>query len=138
MSQETQKAEQIISEYTEVWNEQDYSGIPDVVSESFSAILPDEEYHGRDGLEEWIDEVTSAFPDFHVEPVDVVASEDVVMTDAKFTMTHEGEYEGIPPTGEEVEVKQMAKFRVEDGKLKEHRQHIDRQGIAEQLGATED
>lgn len=137
MSQEGREAEQLLSEYTEVWNEQDYSRIPDVVSESFTAVLPDEEYHGHDGLEEWIEEITSAFPDFRVEPVDVVASEETMMADAKFTMTHEGEYDGIPPTGEEVEVHQMAKFRVEDGKLEEHRQDVDRQGIAEQLGVTE-
>lgn len=137
MSQDPQQAEELLREYTVVWNEREYSRIPDVVSETFTAIVPDDEYHGHDGLSEWIDETTAAFPDFEVEPLEVVADGETVMAEATFTMTHEGEYNDIPPTGETVEIQGMAKFRVGDEKIAEHRVYFDRQEIAEQLGVVE-
>lgn len=137
MSQRTQDPEQIIEEYTEIWNERDYSRIPDVVSESFTVTEPDAEYHGHDGLREWMDTVTSAFPDFEVEPIDVIAGEETVMAEARSTMTHEGEFEDIPPTGAEVELHHMAKFRIEDGKLAEQREYFDTRELTEQLRAAD-
>lgn len=136
--QNPQHGEQLLSEYNDVWNERDYSRIPDVVSESFTAIGSDDEYHGYDGLEAWIEETTSAFPDFEVEPLEVVANEETVMAEVKFTMTHEGEYNDIPPTGETVKVQAMGRVSVEDGNIKEHRVYFDRQEVAEELGVDED
>lgn len=130
--------EQLLSEYNDVWNERDYSRIPDVVSESFTGTVAGDEYHGYDGLEKWIEETTSAFPDFEVEPLEVVANEETVMAEVTFTMTHEGEYNGISPTGETVEVQAMGKVRVEDGNITEHRVYFDRQEVAEELGAVDD
>lgn len=136
--QDPQQSEQLLSEYNDVWNERDYSRIPDVVSESFTGIVTDDEYHGYDGLEEWIEETTSAFPDFEVEPLEVVANEETVMAEVRFTMTHEGEYNDIPPTGETIEVQAMGRVSVEDGNVKEHRVYFDRQEVAEELGVVED
>lgn len=138
MSEELHESEQIVREYTELWNDRDYSRIPDLVSESFTAILPDREFHGHDGLEEWIDEVTSAFPDLEAEPLATVAAGETVMGEAVISGTHEGEFRGIPPTGEEVEMRLASKFRVEDDELVEQRQYIDRQELAEQLGVADD
>lgn len=137
-NQDSQQAERLLSEYNDVWNEREYSRIPDVVSESFTGIVSDEEYHGYDGLEGWIEETTSAFPDFEVEPLEVVADEETVMAEVKFKMTHEGEYNDIPPTGETVEVQAMGTIHVEDGTIEEHRVYFDRQHVAEELGVAED
>lgn len=137
MSQDTQQSEQLSSEYLEIWNERDYSRIPDVVSESFTGIPRSGEYHGQDGLEEWIDDITSAFPDFEVEVVDEVVEGGTIMSEVKYTMTHEGEFLGIPPTGETIEVRGMGKARVEDGKIEESRVYTDLREIAEKLGVEE-
>lgn len=137
MPQTSEEAEEFVSEYTSIWNERDYSKIPDLVSESFTGTVPGAEYHGQDGLEEWIEEVTAAFPDFEVEPNEVVAGEGTVMAEAEFSMTHEGEFRGIPPTGEAVEMPHMARFRIEDGKVEAHREYYDRQEFADQLGLDE-
>jgi predicted ester cyclase len=55
------------------------------------------------------------------------------MYDATLTMTHEGEFDGIPPTGREVEVREMAKYHVADGKIQEYRVCFDQQAVFEQL-----
>jgi predicted ester cyclase len=42
---------------------------------------------------------------------------------------------GIPPSGKHVKVSWIAIYRVVDGKLAEHWQHIDELGLRQQLGA---
>ncbi|SEO92914.1 conserved hypothetical protein, steroid delta-isomerase-related [Halogranum amylolyticum] len=148
MAEATPRAEQLVREYVEIWNERAYSKIPDVVSESFvmsDPAAPEEgvpgparEVHGPDGLEAFVRGVVDGFPDFRVTVGDLLSSDDLVMYEAEITMTHEGEFGGIPPTGRAVEVGEMSTFRVVDGKIQEHRAYFDQQEIYEQLGLTED
>lgn len=141
MAEATPDAKRLVNAYEDIWNERDYAKIQDVVSESFvmyDPAAPGGEVHGRDGLETFIDEVVSAFPDFRVTVIDMLVGEDTVMDEAKYTMTHEGEFDGIPPTGKEVEIRGMSIHRIQDGKVEEHRVYINQQELLDQLGLTED
>ena len=141
MARATRDAEGTVRAYVDVWNERDYSKIPEVVSESVSVYnptAPGGEVHGRDGLEAFMRGVVAGFPDFHVVVHDVVSNDDLVMYDATLTMTHEGEFDGIPPTGREVEVPEMAKYHVADDKVREYRVCFDQQAVFEQLGLTDE
>lgn len=147
MAEATADAERIVREYVELWNERAYDEIPNVVSDSFvmydpaaPAELPgpDGEVHGREGLEEFIREVIAAFPDFRVTILDMVSDGDLVMYEGEVSMTHEGEFDGIPPTGRNATFREMATYRVADGTVREHRSYFDQQGIFEQLGLTEE
>lgn len=141
MARATRDAEGTVRAYVDVWNERDYSKIPEVVSESISVYnptAPGGEVHGRDGLEAFMRGVVAGFPDFHVAVHDVVSNDDLVMYDATLTMTHEGEFDGIPPTGREVEVPEMAKYHVADDKVREYRVCFDQQAVFEQLGLTDE
>lgn len=141
MARATRDAEGTVRAYVDVWNERDYSKIPEVVSESVSVYnptAPGGEVHGRDGLEAFMRGVVAGFPDFHVAVHDVVSNDDLVMYDATLTMTHEGEFDGIPPTGREVEVPEMAKYHVVDDKVREYRVCFDQQAVFEQLGLTDE
>lgn len=140
--------EQIVTAYVDAWNEQAYSELPDLVAESFvmhdpaapgdDVPGPAGEVHGRDGLEGFMRGVTTGFPDFTVDIVDMLSRGDLVMYEGEITMTHEGEFDGIPPTGETVEMRETSKCRVEDGKVQEHRVYFDQQEVFEQLGLAED
>lgn len=148
MAQETPDTERIAREYAEIWNERKYAKIPDVVSESFvmydpavpedGVAGPQREAHGRDGLEQFIRAIVTGFPDFHVTLLDMLSSEDRVMYEAEASMTHEGKFLEIPPTGEKVELRYMGKINIADGKVQEHRVYIDSQEFFEQLGLTDD
>ena len=141
MARATRDAEGTVRAYVDVWNERDYSKIPEVVSESISVYnptAPGGEVHGRDGLEAFMRGVVAGFPDFHVTVHDVVSNDDLVMYDATLSMTHEGEFDGIPPTGREVEVPEMAKYHVVDDKVREYRVCFDQQAVFEQLGLTDE
>ena len=141
MARATRDAEGTVRAYVDVWNERDYSKIPEVVSESISVYnptAPGGEVHGRDGLEAFMRGVVAGFPDFHVTVHDVVSNDDLVMYDATLTMTHEGEFDGILPTEREVEVSEMAKYHVADDKVREYRVCFDQQAVFEQLGLTDE
>jgi steroid delta-isomerase-like uncharacterized protein len=138
MPEAAEDAERLVNAYLDVWDEQDYSKIPELVSESFQMhgpVTPEGGIHGRDGLELWMREVTSSFPDFQTDVLNMLSSDDVVMCEAIVTGTHGGKFDGVPPTGREVEIRAMEKYRIADGKVQEHRVYFDQQEMAEQLGS---
>lgn len=66
------------------------------------------------------------------------ASDDgVAVKEWTMTGTHEGEFNGIPPTGREIESEGMAKVLVDDGRVPEDRLYYNPQLLAEQLGRHE-
>jgi len=139
MAQTTTHAERVANDYVELWNERAFERIPELVSESFVHVDPDgSEVHGRDGMEEYIREILVGFPDLHVAVTDMTSSGDTVMYEATLTMTHEGEFEGIPPTGRELDIREMATIEVADGKVEAHRVYYDFQETLRQLGLVEE
>jgi predicted ester cyclase len=83
-------------------------------------------------------EFTTSFPDFHVDVIDVLVDDDAVAVEVRYTMTHEGEFNDIPPTGRTVDVGGMGKLLLEDGKVTEHREFHDQLEVLEQLGVLEE
>lgn len=112
----------------------------DAYAESASFYAPDipDGIHGRDAYEEYAHEVLPAFPDLQLSVDDVLASDEVVMVEWTWTGTHEGEFEGIAPTGREVEVRGMSTVMIEDGKIHEERGYYDLQDFLAQLGITDE
>ena len=78
-----------------------------------------------DTFEETFSEARAAFPDLSVTVEDVVAEGDRVATRVIMRGTHQGEFQGISPTGKRVEVRAMDMFRISDGKIVEHWGHAD-------------
>lgn len=67
----------------------------------------------------------------------VIAEDDLVAGRWTVSGTHEGEFEGIPPTGEEVEVPASGLFQVENGGIVEAWLTYDRLGLLQQIGVVE-
>jgi steroid delta-isomerase-like uncharacterized protein len=138
MSEQTGDAEQVARAYIELWNERAYERIPDLVSESFVHVDPDgEEFSGRDGLEEFMRAVVSGFSDFQVDVTELLADGDVVMYEATLTMTHDGEFQGVPPTGERLEIPEMATVRIADGLVTEHQVYYDKGTVRDRLAPAD-
>jgi len=131
-------AEQIISDYEDLLNG-DFSKL-DVLSESYALYGPTapEEGFDRDALEELIRENLKGFPDGQYTVDEMLASAEVIMSEWTITGTHEGEFNGIPPTGRKVEYKTMSKQLIEDGKIQEEWGYLDPQEILSQLGVTDE
>ena len=90
---------------------------------------------GREGFHAFWTTITTAFPDAHIEPRHEVVDDDHVVVAYTLTGTHEGEFEGIAPTGRKIEINGIQIGRFEDGKLVERWGSSDELGIMKQLGA---
>jgi len=135
----TSDVEPLMDDYTDLWNG-DFSKL-DVAAESvavYHEAAPDGVVHGRAGLESFIREFHSAFPDFEIVVDDWIWKEGVVMKEWTMTGTHEGEFNGIPPTGREIESRGMAKILFSDGTVQEDRLFYNPQIMVEQLGPPEE
>lgn len=98
--------------------------------------LPDGEVHSRTAYESYLQELRTGFSDLQFTEEEVVSSGDVVMVEFIITGTHDGEFQGLPPTGREVEIRGIEKFRIADGKVVECHVYYDTQELANQLGLT--
>jgi steroid delta-isomerase-like uncharacterized protein len=66
----------------------------------------------------WVQPFQSAFPDFEMEIVDLIAEGDKVVAHFTCSGTHRGEWLGVPATGRRFEqVDEIYIFTVRDGKL---------------------
>jgi predicted ester cyclase len=66
----------------------------------------------------WVTPFRSAFPDFEMEIVDLIAEGEKVVAHFKCCGTHLGEWLGVPATGRRFEnVDEIYIFRVEGGRL---------------------
>lgn len=65
----------------------------------------------------------------------VVADGDLVAIRGRVRITHEGEFQGIPPTGKTIEVGFMDFIRIEDGKNREEWVQLDAMKLMNELAA---
>jgi predicted ester cyclase len=103
---------------------------PDVVDHS----RPPGVAPGAEGVRQQFDGFRAAFPDFRATILDQVAEDDRVVTRKVFHGTHLGPFQGIAPTGREVEIHLIDIVRVTDGQIVEHWNCVDRLGLLAQLG----
>jgi steroid delta-isomerase-like uncharacterized protein len=71
-----------------------------------------------DAAKRWVQPFQSAFPDFEMQIVDLIAESDKVVAHFKCSGTHRGAWLGVPATGRRFErVDEIYIFTVRDGKL---------------------
>jgi len=89
---------------------------------------------GRAGLKYAFEQFWRATPGRHVIE-DQIAEGDLVVTRLRGVGKHEGEIFGIPPSGNDLDVKAIAIHRIENGQLVEHWSAMDTAALLQQLGA---
>jgi len=66
----------------------------------------------------WIAPFRAAFPDVHMEVVDLIAEDDKVVGRFRCSGTHEGEWRGQPPPGRRFErIDEVDIYRLRDGRI---------------------
>ena len=89
---------------------------------------------GPEGLRAVLGMFMTAFPDFHVTVEDVIGEGEMAASRGYFTGTHQGDFQGIPPTGKQVNVGYIDVWRAEQGMLVENWVQLDMVGLMQQLG----
>lgn len=89
---------------------------------------------GREGFRQFFTALRSAFPDAHIEGEHVVTDQNNVAIAYTLTGTHQGDFNGIAPTGKRIEVRGIQIGRFENGEIVERWGSSDELGIIKQLG----
>jgi predicted ester cyclase len=76
------------------------------------------------------------FPDWHAEPGPLHHAADAVFTEVRMTGTHQGEFAGIPPTGQKMDVRVGCIFDFEGDRLVCERVYFDFATVLRQLGVA--
>ena len=137
MSHDNTRHEQFVSEYETLWDGEFERR--DIVSESVVVQDPasPDPIRGRDALLEHIRESRDSFPDLEIRTSDLLAGDRTVMWEWTMTGTNEGELQGLPPTGNEVDIVGMSKLVLGDDGLEEEYMYYNVQELFAQLGLTE-
>jgi steroid delta-isomerase-like uncharacterized protein len=91
---------------------------------------------GAQGYIDFFTMMRSAFPDFKIKVVNLVADEESVSFAYSASGTHSAEFMGLPATGKTFEARGMQTSRFEDGKMVERWGSSDELGILKQFGAS--
>lgn len=78
---------------------------------------------------------TTGFPDSRISIESCISEGDTVVSHWTLTGTHQGGFQGIPPTGRPVKFTGLEFNKVTDGKLVEHRSMFDNLALLRQIGA---
>jgi steroid delta-isomerase-like uncharacterized protein len=133
MSTEENKA--LVHRFEEaVWNERN----PARVDEFFAASHVFRAAGGppldREGHRQMIATFQAAFPDGRNTSDALLAEGDKVVQRWTYRGTHQGAFQGIPPTGGQVTLTGISIWRVEGGKIVESWHELDNLGLMQQLG----
>ena len=123
--------------FDEVLNAGDMSVIDEIVHDD---MVDHEEIPGvpptKAGVAMWVGMMRTAFPDMNVTVMRMVAEDDEVWVHSRMTGTHKGDFMGIPPTGEKVDVDAIDRVRARDGKAIEHWGVTDMATMLQQMGVA--
>lgn len=92
------------------------------------------EIRGVEGLQQYLRSVQSAFPDARYVIDDLVAEGDKVVQWVTLRGTHQGEFQGMPPSGRPVAIRLAMITRIVDGWLVECWQLFDSLSLLLQTG----
>ncbi len=121
--------------YEELFNQGNLSLVEELVAPDFlNHEAPPGSNRGPESMRQLIRMLRTAFPDLHFTIEELVAEGDTVAGRVIMSGTHQGTFQGMPPTGRSFRQAQMHFVRFRDGKGVEHRAVRDDLGLMQQLG----
>jgi steroid delta-isomerase-like uncharacterized protein len=124
--------------FFEAFNSHDVEAALELFGEEAVALVVPEEMgigQDREALAQYLAMNFEAFPDMHLEVLDMAAEGDLVAARVRGTGTHEGEFMGIRPQGRAVEEDYGEFFRFDDdGKIVRMWGYYDSLSFMQQLG----
>lgn len=120
----------------EVWNRGNFAVADELVASDYVGHTQPDETYGPEGYKQFFATLREAFPDLQFTVEDQIAEGDRVVTRWTARGTHQGEFQGIPPTGKQASVTGITVKRLANGKLVEGWTNADMLGLLQQLEAV--
>ena len=126
----------LVKRMYEAWEKGDFEAFKEWVAPQYLWYVPsiNKEPLSREETIEFGKMLRKAFPDFSYSIEELMAVEDRVISLFIFKGTHEGEFQGIPATGNKIEFSGVMITRIESGKIVEDKEELDQLGLMMQLG----
>jgi len=122
--------------YDELFSQGRLSLVDELLADEFieHEELPPGVPQGKEGLRALVTMMHSEFPDFRATVEEMLQDGNKVITRARFSGTHRGEFMGIPPTGKRFDIPVIDIVEFRDGKGIAHWGIMDMAGMMQQLG----
>jgi len=126
----------LVKRMYEAWEKGDFEAYKEVVAPEYAWYMPSNSPKpmSREETIEFGKMVRIAFPDISYSIEELIAVEDRVISRFIVRGTHEGEFQGIPATGNKIESSGVMISRIENGKIVEDKEELDQLGMMMQLG----
>ncbi|HUG83873.1 MAG TPA: ester cyclase [Euzebya sp.] len=121
-----------------ILNQADYKIADEIFTPDFVFHTParEEPFRGPAGFKEYVSTIRSAFPDIRFTVEDSFeAPGDKAVARWSATLTHLGEFFGIPPTRKKATLRGIHIYQCRDGRIAEEWQELDALNLMRQLGA---
>jgi len=122
----------------EFWNQGNTAAADELMTAAATIILPGRGQVSKENFKAFAVTLRGAFPDWHTTLEEMIAEDDQVAERWTGRGTHQGEFQGIAPTGRQVTVPGFVFYRVASGKITEFRGLFDGLSMLQQLGAIPD
>jgi steroid delta-isomerase-like uncharacterized protein len=119
--------------FSEVWSKGNVDLVDDLYTADFVGHFPAGTFHGREGIRSRVIAHRTAFPDWTEQIEDTIAEQDRVVARFRSAGTNLGEFLGSPPTGNRIEISEVAIFKLKDGKIVEQWVYPDMLSMQRQL-----
>ena len=118
----------------EVWNQGKLDAVDDIVTNDIVIHSAGRDIEGIESFKKYIMSYRNAFPDIKFTIEEQIAQGDKVAERYAIRSTHQGELQGIPPTGKQIKIVSIDITRFLDGKMVERWGEFDSIGLMMQLG----
>ena len=137
MSEErSQEINTFARKLAEGWNSKDWAIVRSIHGDEFIDHTAPPGVDGITNLRGTFDLFTAAFPDFKITIEDVLYDDKKAVWRWVLTGTHDGDFMGIPATGNKVTLRAMTTARINKGKCREAWSVADMLGLMGQLGVA--
>ena len=128
--------EKLLAEYPTAWSAHDIEKIQTFFTDDcvYSDPTLGVEKHGKAGLLEFIGEILSMQPDFHIEYSEYFATKTHGASVWTITNTWNGEFHGVDVTGKKVSFTGTTIFEFKNGKISKNTDYWDLSPLMLQLG----
>ncbi len=93
-----------------------------------------DQYVAEQPLKDHIVATEVGFPEYVLEPVEMIAEGDKVAVKVRLKGTHLGPFNGMPATGRKVDMLIHLTYQIQDGKIVDHWMLVDGVEMLQQLG----
>ncbi len=123
--------------YDEVVNEGNLDRIPDLCTDDVvDHEAPPEMPKGQEGIRAFVEMFRTGFPDLRVTVESAVQEDDLIAARVRYVGTHDGEFMGIQPSHNRIDIECIDMVRLEGDKCAEHWGVTDNLGLMQQIGAV--